>query len=115
MLAPGRPADVILFDFDKPHLWPRHNLVSNILHAATSLDISDVMVSGRWLMRRRELLTLDEERIRREAEERAFRMVGSDLEIVKGVSRVKGGSVTGHQVTGIESSGPPAPSVMADS
>jgi 5-methylthioadenosine/S-adenosylhomocysteine deaminase len=83
VLAPGRPADLILFDFDKAHLWPRHNLVSNILHAATSQDISDVMVSGRWLMRRRELLTLDEERIRHEAEKRALRMVGSDLEIVR--------------------------------
>jgi 5-methylthioadenosine/S-adenosylhomocysteine deaminase len=83
VLAPGRPADLVLFDFDQPNLWPRHDLVSNILHAATSRDISDVMVAGRWLMRGRELLTLDEERIRHEAEKRAFRMVGSELEIVR--------------------------------
>ena len=83
VLAEGRPADLVLFDFDKPHLWPRHSLVSNILYAAKSPDISDVMVAGRWLMRRRELLTLDEERIRHEAEKRALRVVGSDLRIMR--------------------------------
>ena len=83
VLEPGRPADLILFDFDKPHLVPRHDLVSNILYAAKSPDISDVMVAGRWLMRSRELLTVDEERIRYEAEKRAFRMVGSDLHSVR--------------------------------
>jgi len=83
VLAPGRPADLILFDFDKPHLWPRHDLVSNVLYAAKSPDVSDVLVAGRWLMRNRTLLTLDEERIMHEAERRAFRMVGSDLRIVR--------------------------------
>ena len=83
VLAPGRAADLILFDFDRPHLWPRHDLVSNVLYAAKSPDVSDVMVAGRWLMRDRELLTLDEERIRHEAERRALRMVGSELQIVR--------------------------------
>jgi len=83
VLAPGRPADLILFDFDKPHLWPRHDLVSNVLYAAKSPDVSDVLVAGCWLMRNRILLTLDEERIMHEAERRAFRMVGSDLRIVR--------------------------------
>jgi len=83
VLAPGRAADLILFDFDKPHLWPRHDLVSNVLYAAKSADISDVMVAGRWLMRKGELLTLDEERIMHEAERRAFRMVGSELKMVR--------------------------------
>ena len=83
VLAPGRPADLILLDFDKPHLWPRHDLVSNVLYAAKSPDVSDVLVAGRWLMRNRALLTLDEERIKHEAERRAFRMVGSDLKIVR--------------------------------
>ena len=83
VLAPGRPADLVLFDFDKPHLWPRHDLVSNVLYAAKSPDVSDVLVAGRWLMRNRTLLTLDEERIMHEAERRAFRMVGSDLRIVR--------------------------------
>jgi len=83
VLAPGHAADLILFDFDQPHLWPRHSLVSNILYAAKPSDICDVMVAGRWLMRNRVLLTLDEEHIRHEAERRAFRMVRSDLQVVR--------------------------------
>lgn len=83
VIAPGRPADLIIFDFDKPHLRPRHNLVANVVYAAKSADISHVMVDGELLMRERELVTLDEERIMYEAEQRAWRMVGQELRAVR--------------------------------
>ncbi|MCX7707724.1 MAG: amidohydrolase [Anaerolineae bacterium] len=76
-IAAGHAADLILLDCDTPRLRPRHDLVANVLYAAVAADVSDVMVAGRWLMRNRELLTLDEERILAEAERRAFRMVGA--------------------------------------
>lgn len=83
VIAPGRAADLIIFDFDKPHLRPRHDLVSNIVYAAKPSDVSHVMVAGRLLMQERELLTLDEERIMYEAEKRAWRMVGEELHMVR--------------------------------
>ena len=83
VIAPGRAADLIIFDFDKPHLRPRHDLVSNIVYAARPSDVSHVMVAGHLLMRDRELLTLDEERIMYEAEKRAWRMVGEELHMVR--------------------------------
>ena len=83
VIAPGRAADLIIFDFDKPHLRPRHDLVSNIVYAAKPSDISHVIVAGRLLMRDGELLTLDEERIMYEAEKRAWRMVGQELRMVR--------------------------------
>jgi len=83
VIAPGRPADLIVFDFDKPHLRPRHDLVANVVYAAKSADISHVMVDGQLLMREGELLTLDEERILYEAERRAWRMVGQELRVVR--------------------------------
>ncbi len=76
-IAPGHAADLILLDCDTPRLRPRHNLVANVLYAALAADVSDVMVAGRWLMRDRTLLTLDEERILAEAERCAFRMAGA--------------------------------------
>lgn len=82
-LAPGHPADLILVDFNRPHLRPRHNLVANLVHAARGADVSHVIVDGRLLMRDGRLLTLDEERIMAEAERRAFRMVGETLRIVR--------------------------------
>lgn len=76
-IAPGHAADLILLDCDTPRLRPRHDPLANVLYAAVSADVSDVMVAGRWLMRERALLTLDEEHILAEAERRAFRLVGA--------------------------------------
>ncbi len=82
-LAPGRSADLVLMDFRRPHLCPRHNIAANVVHAAQSADVSHVIVNGKLLMRNRELLTMDEERIRHEAEKRAFRMVNEHLHAVR--------------------------------
>ncbi len=75
VLTVGAPADLILINLDAPHLRPVHNLVANIVHCANGGDVCDVMVDGKWLMRNRELLTLDEDRILHEAEKRAHDMV----------------------------------------
>jgi len=83
MIAPGRAADLLLFDFCKPHLRPRHNLLSNIMYSAKSSDISHVVVAGRVLMRDGRLTTLDEERILYEAERRAWHMVKQDMRIMR--------------------------------
>jgi 5-methylthioadenosine/S-adenosylhomocysteine deaminase len=83
LLAAGRPADLILVDFNRPHLRPRHDLIANLVHSAKGADVTHVIVDGRLLMRDRELLTLDEERILHEAERRALRMVGQDMKRVR--------------------------------
>ncbi len=83
VIAPDRAADLIILDFHQPHLRPRHNLIANVIYAAKAGDVRHVMVAGRWLMRDRELLTLDEERIMYEAERRAWRMVGEELRVVR--------------------------------
>ena len=83
MLAAGRAADLILVDLDRPHLVPRHDLVANLVHAAKASDVTDVMVDGRWIYREGELLTLDEERIKYEAERGARRMVGREMHSVR--------------------------------
>jgi 5-methylthioadenosine/S-adenosylhomocysteine deaminase len=83
VLAAGRPADLVLFDLDQPHLYPRHNMVANLVHAARASDVSHVMVDGRLLYRDGELLTLDEEKILAEAERQAKRMVNQSMKIVR--------------------------------
>jgi len=83
VLAEGRPADLILIDLDRPHLRPRHDLIANLVHSAKGADVTHVIVDGRLLMRGRELLTLDEERILHEAEQRAFRMVNQNMSQVR--------------------------------
>lgn len=73
-LAPGMKADFIAVDIDQPHFYPHTDLVSHLVYSASGHDVADVCVDGRWLMRNRELLTLDEERINHEANRRLERL-----------------------------------------
>ena len=75
MLQVGAAADLILIDMNAPHLRPVHNIIANLVHCVKGSDVCDVMVDGNWLMRNRELITLDEEQILYEAEKRAHDIV----------------------------------------
>jgi len=79
----GAPADLILVNLDAPHMRPVHSLVANLVHSAKGSDVTDVMVEGRWLMRNRELQTLDEAQILVEAERHAQAMVQRGMQQVR--------------------------------
>ncbi|GAB4574030.1 MAG: amidohydrolase family protein [Anaerolineae bacterium] len=75
-LEPGKHADLITVDHAPLHNFPQFRrdpnaIYSQIVYASKSTDVRDVMVEGRWLMRERELLTLDEAAIRATADEYA--------------------------------------------
>lgn len=79
VLQEGGAADLILIDMNRPHLVPRHDLAANVVHAARGGDVAYVIVDGKILLGDGDLTTLDEEKIKREAEARAFRMAQSKL------------------------------------
>lgn len=64
----GRKADVILLNIDQPHLTPTQNLINTIVEAANGHDVTDSIINGKIVMKNREVLTLDEEKVRREAQ-----------------------------------------------
>lgn len=66
-LEVGKEADLILIDIDKPHIQPTHNLLNTLTETVDISDITDLFVRGAVVMRNRELLTLDEERIAAES------------------------------------------------
>lgn len=68
VIEPGATADLIALDTDAPHLWPTQNLVHSLVESASGADVRHSIVNGKLLMRDRELLTIDRERVRREAE-----------------------------------------------
>jgi 5-methylthioadenosine/S-adenosylhomocysteine deaminase len=70
----GYKADLILLDLRKPHLTPMYDPISHCVYAARADDVDTVIVDGRMLMKGRETLTMDEERILFEA-----RRCGEDL------------------------------------
>lgn len=68
VMEPGAPADLIALDTDAPHLWPTQNLVHTLVESASGADVRHTIVNGKLLMRDRELLTIDRDRVRWEAE-----------------------------------------------
>ncbi|WP_235615933.1 amidohydrolase family protein [Brevibacillus reuszeri] len=59
----GKKADVILVNIDQPHIMPTRNLLNTLIESVTSKDVEDVIIDGKLVMKNREMLTLDEERI----------------------------------------------------
>jgi 5-methylthioadenosine/S-adenosylhomocysteine deaminase len=78
-LEPGKRADLILVDSSPVHSSPRferdpNNAYAQLVYASKSTDVSDVMVNGKWLMRDRELLTLNEAELLTQANEIAHQI-----------------------------------------
>ena len=67
IIAEGKKADFITINIMQPHLYPTGNLVNTLLECVTASDVCDMVVDGRLLMKNREILTLDEEKIFYEA------------------------------------------------
>lgn len=65
----GAKADFITIDLMKPHLYPTGSLVNTLLECVTAADVCDSVVEGKILMKDRQILTLDEEKILAEAAE----------------------------------------------
>jgi 5-methylthioadenosine/S-adenosylhomocysteine deaminase len=78
-LEPGKRADLILVDLDRPHNAPRfrrdqEGVYAQLVYAAHATDVTDVLVNGQWVMRDQQLTTLDEAALRAEAEGYARRI-----------------------------------------
>jgi 5-methylthioadenosine/S-adenosylhomocysteine deaminase len=82
-LEVGKRADLAVVTLDCVHNVPHFDLspdntYSQLVYAAKAHDVQHVMVNGRWVMRERELLTLDEVQVRAEAQ-RIATQVGAFL------------------------------------
>lgn len=62
-LKEGYLADLILVDRSGWHWKPRFNSISLAVYAGNSMDVDTVMVNGKVLMRHKELLTIDTEKL----------------------------------------------------
>ncbi|MEK4238474.1 amidohydrolase [Paenibacillus sp. FSL H8-0261] len=68
-LAVGMKADFIAIDIDQPHLLPHTDLLSHAVYSASAKDVEHVWVNGKQVVKHGECVTLDEEAIRRKAQE----------------------------------------------
>jgi len=62
-LEPGKKADLITIDLNQPHLTPMYEPCSHLVYAARGADVRDVIIDGRMVMRRRQLVDIDEQEI----------------------------------------------------
>lgn len=58
-LEPGKAADLIRIRLDDPRVQPIYDIYSTLVFALMASDVSATMVDGRWLMREREIETMD--------------------------------------------------------
>jgi cytosine/adenosine deaminase-related metal-dependent hydrolase len=79
-LEAGKKADLIVLDTQRVHLVPAMRIVSAWIHNGQPSDIESVMVDGRFIMRNRKILTVDEDRIVAEADKVGRRVWAKVLE-----------------------------------
>ncbi len=78
-LETGKRADIAIVELNQTHAVPKFQrdtdaIYSQLVYAAKSTDVRDLLVNGRLLMCDRQLLTLEEEVLKAEAEQFARRI-----------------------------------------
>ncbi len=84
-LEPGKRADIAIIEVDGVHNQPHfHNnpdaVYSRLIYAAKATDVAHVLCDGRWLMRGRQLATVDEDETKMQAAEVAAKIDAFVLE-----------------------------------
>ena len=62
-ISEGAAADLIFLDLDSASLFPNNNAVSSLCYSTNGSEVVSVMAGGKLLMKDRELLTIDRERV----------------------------------------------------
>ncbi len=75
-LEVGKKADFIVLDLDQPHLTPLYNIPSQLTYVARGADVIHSFVNGRQLMKNRDLLTIDLEKVIAEMNGMAEKILG---------------------------------------
>ncbi|MDQ6418190.1 amidohydrolase [Paenibacillus sp. LHD-117] len=74
-LKTGMKADIAAIDIDQPHFYPMTDIVSHLVYAGSGRDVRHVWVDGRQVVKNGQCTTLDEEKIRREAQDSFDRLL----------------------------------------
>ena len=86
-LEAGKAADLIAIDLKAPRLTPHYNLLNTIVYAAGEADVDSVMVNGRFLMRDKKLIGIDEDEIIRSGQAACDRILKKALETRPALAR----------------------------
>ncbi|MCD4673172.1 MAG: amidohydrolase [Anaerolineaceae bacterium] len=70
-LEPGKKADLVVVNPNTATMLPMHDPIANMVTSMRTENIESVMADGRWLMRDKEILVVNEQEILIEAKKRA--------------------------------------------
>jgi 5-methylthioadenosine/S-adenosylhomocysteine deaminase len=79
-LTVGRRADLIQVSLSDLHFTPLYDVISHLVYVADEQDVATVVVDGKILKRDGQVLTVDEARVRKEAEAIAARIRAEVIE-----------------------------------
>jgi guanine deaminase len=74
VVAPGYKAYLVLLRTDSVFLRPMNNLLNALVYAETGADVDTVLVDGRIVVEHGEVRTVNEARLRAQAQEAADRL-----------------------------------------
>jgi cytosine/adenosine deaminase-related metal-dependent hydrolase len=71
----GKRGDLAIVNMQKPHLTPTFNPVSHLVYAAEGSDVETTIIDGKIIMENRVVKSLNEEKIIRDANEHATKLL----------------------------------------
>jgi guanine deaminase len=75
-LAVGRKADIVFLDLGKPHYVPLNEPLNQVVYCEDGTGVDSVMVGGRMVLDHGRMTTVDEAKLRRDAERAVERLLG---------------------------------------
>lgn len=89
-LEVGKKADMIILNPNTIHSMPMHNPIGNIVYAMSSENVESTICDGKWLMKEKEILVLDESKLLEKVKEQANKIrekanikLNSNFKIIK--------------------------------
>ncbi|HBF8962811.1 TPA: amidohydrolase [Clostridioides difficile] len=73
-LEVGKKADMIILNPDTIHCLPMHNPIGNIVYSMTSENVDSTICDGKWLMKERKVLVVDESELLNKVKKQASKI-----------------------------------------
>ena len=63
-LLPGKLADIVVVDFNAPHMTPLYDPLSHLVYSAKGSDVRHVLINGKLVVRNRQITTVQDRDIK---------------------------------------------------